>query len=317
MASPERTTKSTARKIWDVVSLVVVALASTAAGFVAVVSSAGPERLRQGTWLTQADELAAVDAGAGGDADAGDAATDAVPVPEVARETALHEVGGVPIQPAPRLKLGGEPFYWRCWDSGSTTPLHEGDCDRMRPFERLIASRLGVVARCYERLDRPDATGVLSLAVEVDFGPTPPPDAATKTKAPAKAPAGDAGAAGSIRFWSSQSTTLEGAEAIINCIRRDLDEIPLDGITHRRQKYTIFFPIEFLGTADDEGGTPVELVLDKVRLREAPENGKIVARLRKGEPVRVLEVREGWARVKTADAQEGWLYVDAIKLTEE
>ena len=161
----------------------------------------------------------------------------------------------------------------------------------MRPFERLIASRMAEVVKCRDRLDDPDATGVLSLAVDITF-------------------VGEG--KGKTRYWAGRSTTLKGADSIITCVRRELDEMPLDAVKHQRHRYKIFFPLEFTAAPAKGSGTPVELVLDRVRLRREPVKGKVVARLRRGEPVRVFEVQDGWARIRTVDGREGWLFAEAI-----
>lgn len=286
----------------QVFGLLLVAPASAALGFFAVVYSEDPSLLTVGERRDAA--ASARDA-----IDGGTALGDAGQRPE-ASATGIDELA---LRTAPSVTIG-EPYYWRCWDAGKQTPLPETACDRMRPFERVVASRLGIVIKCFERLDRPDSKGLLSLAIDVDFGEESGEggDDQENGESGKGGKGGKSGESGSIGFWSGRSTTLDGADTIISCLRNKIASLPLAGIRHKRQRYTIFFPIEFRGEENPEKGTSVELIMDRVRLREEPVKGKILARLKRGEPILVFEIHDGWAKVKTADGREGWIFVDAI-----
>lgn len=279
-----------------IVGLLLVAPASAAIGFFAVVYAEDPSFLIAGGETDTAVDAGAVIDGGPSIGEGGQGT-----------QASSDGVDGLALRTAPTVTMG-EPFYFRCWDAGSETPLNEDACDRMRPLERVVASQLGVVIKCYERLDRPDSKGILSLALDVDFGEGSV--AGDAGQEPGKGSKG--GQEGKVGFWSGRSTTLEGAETIITCLRRKLDSLPLEGIRHRRQRYTIFFPIEFSGDESPAKGRSVELILDRVRLREAPVKGKILARLKRGEPILLFEVREGWAKVRTSDGREGWIFLEAI-----
>jgi len=275
--------------------LLVIAPASTLLGFVAVLYfSGGSERLFAET--TPAAPVTELDpASDGGVPGSGDGA--ALESDDFEDPDGPVQFEGLLVRRTPAVKMG-DPFYYQCWDQGSDKALENEACERLRPLERLIASRVGEVVRCRDRLDEPNATGMLSLAVDITFEPE-----SGKAKG---------GAKGKVRYWAGRSTTLKGAEAIITCVRRELEEMPLHAVKHKRQRYKIFFPIEFATAPAKGAGTPVELVLDRVRLRREPVKGKIVARLRRGEPVRVFEVRDGWARIRTVDRREGWVFGEAI-----
>lgn len=281
------------KRIFHVLSLVIVAILSTTAGFLVVVFSAGVENL---TFFASGEVSPIVDSGLEADAqiDASaepDTETEEQPPEEVNGSKIL---GDLSVRPAPRLKLG-DPYYWRCWDKEGDTALDESQCDRLAPFERLVASHLGEVVRCSERLDSPDLSGTLSLAIEIRFD-----EEEDETR--------------NIKIWSSPSSTLKSSETIVSCLRQKIKSLPVKGIRHKRSKYTIFFPVEFLGTKGE--GVPVELIMDRVRLREEPVKGKIVARLRKGEPLWVYEISDGWAKIETPDGRKGWIFSDSITLTD-
>lgn len=256
-----------------IATLVVVAAGSAAAGFFGVVALAGgARRARGGEDASVAPPAEAPD----GDREAADAG----PAEEA------------PAAPGGRVAVG-EPFYFRCWSEADAGPLTEGQCGSLPPLERLVASRLELAERCREQSSQPVAEGVVSLGVDADFG------------------------SGRLRLWSGPSSTLTNAEEVVSCIRRGFEDVSIEPMRHRLVRYTIFFPISYGAEAEAEaapadGGQMVRLVLDRVRLRESPERGRIMARLRRGELVTIVERREGWIRVRTADGREGWVFEPAI-----
>ncbi len=287
MSSGE-TSKTPPRRGLHVALLVVVANASALAGFFLIYKPASNG--------TRVSTLAISDAATPARVDAGDASP---AVDEALRENELARY----VKTAPSVSMD-EPFYWRCWagmeEDEPSRP--EKECKRLKSFERLVASRMREIIECYERLDGP-AVGTLSLAVDVTF-PRGTPDAGTTDE-------------GTVRFWSGQSSNIKGADVIVACLRDKVKSLPLKGIRHKWLRYSIFFPIEFKSAAPEGSSEMVELLLDRVRLRERPVDGKIVARLRRGEPLEVLERGEGWIRVKTVDGRVGWVYSPAITMEEE
>lgn len=276
-------------QIWHILALLIVAPASTALAFYLVLAQAGREDLIFGG----AAEVPADVIDAGPEAGAGVDAEVAHP-PPAAEPFDPTVFGELTVRPAPRITMG-DPYYFRCWNEGEEEPLSEENCDVMRPLERTVASEMGTLVACFERLDRPTATGELSLAVDVDFAGAEDSDEAM------------------VRFWSGGSTDLEGAEEIVACMRGRLERLSVRGISHQRERYTIFFPLDF---AERRGeGKPVALVLDRVRLRTEPVDGDIIARLNQGEPLIVHELRDEWARITTVDGREGWVFDDAITVT--
>jgi hypothetical protein len=260
-----------------IAALLLVATGSAVAGFLDVVDldrGRGETELGAGEGPGMSDALSRSD---GGGEDGG------------AAEPPADEGG-----PAPAGDVAlGEPFYFRCWgDEADAGPLGEAECGRLPPLERLVASRVGRAQECRDRSSRPVARGVLSLAVDADFG------------------------SGRLRFWSGPSSTLENADEILACLRRDLEDTSLETMRHRWQRYAVFFPLRF-GTPEEDAspgdaGQSTRILLDRVRLRDRPESGRVVARLRRGETVEVLERAAGWVRIRTADGREGWVFDPAI-----
>ena len=186
----------------------------------------------------------------------------------------------------------GEPYYFRCFGEGADRPV-EGSCGRLPGIERLVASRLAAAERCRSRSSNPVSEGLLSLGIDVDFG------------------------ANTMRLWSARSTTVPAAEEIVACLRGDFEGFDVASVRRRHHRYTVFFPIRFGAQPDasvqgEDTAKTVRIALDRVRLRAEPERGKILARLRQGEPVQLLESRDEWVRVRTADGREGWVFEPAV-----
>lgn len=253
--------------------LLVVAFGAAAGGFL-LVTTCGGGRLAGGP--STAREAREPDGRA---EDGGGAASDEGEAEDAAPST-------------PRVTLG-EPFYHRCWSEGEADAGSvEGDrCGRLPPLERYVASRISLAERCRDQSSRPVAEGSLSLGVELDF------------------------ASGRLRTWSGPSSTLENAQEVATCIRRGLDAEVTEAWPHRFARYRVFFTFRFgeeVEAAAADAGAPTRLKLDRVRLRERPEKGRILARLREGELVYELEHEGGWVRIRTADGREGWVFEPAI-----
>ena len=282
-----------------VIGLLVVATSSSFLGYWLVVGDDGPG-FSSFSGSTSSSDASPTDATSSSDGGAeGGLATKTT---SPAEDLGIPVIDGRTIRPTPPLSMG-DRYYWKCYPSGETKALLEDACPPMRPFERLFTSKLGALTRCYQRLDERE-TGTLSLAVDVDFGE--PTKTGEETSGPREA---------KLKFWSGRSTTIENHDALISCLNNRLGKVDFRGDRHDMQRYVMFFPIEF-EEPSSEGGTPVELVLDRVRLRREPVKGKVVARLAQGEPIRVFEIENDWARVKTLDGREGWLFAEAITVTD-
>ena len=205
----------------------------------------------------------------------------------------------------PGLALADEPpFYFRCWDQSGKQKKPE-ECDPLRVFEKRLASRLYVVHRCKESSVGPEPQGRFSLGVDVDF----------KDK--------------KLNFWSGSSTEIENGTRIAACLRRDFAGIPLDGISHQYERYTVFFTLIF----GKEGGKPAKVKAkapsdspdikpgktalvkwSRANLRASPDgSAEVKTKLEKGAKVRVMQIKEDWVRVKGPAGEEGWISIDGLE----
>jgi hypothetical protein len=128
--------------------------------------------------------------------------------------------------------------------------------------------------------------------------------------------------------FAGKSTTFsrEKARALVDCARKELASVRLDGLGHEHDEYTVFYFVEFVPpgsavapaavgeeTADASGLATV--VWDSAVVREQPEDGKIVSRLRYGTRVIVSAKRGKWYEVKyDAKGDKGWVHRNALGL---
>lgn len=128
--------------------------------------------------------------------------------------------------------------------------------------------------------------------------------------------------------FAGKSTTFsrEKARALVECARKELAPVRLDGLGHEHDEYTVFYFVEFVPpgtavspaaaaerTADASGLATV--MWDSAVVREQPEDGKIVSRLRYGTRVAVSSKRGKWYEVKyDAKGDKGWVHQNALGL---
>lgn len=128
--------------------------------------------------------------------------------------------------------------------------------------------------------------------------------------------------------FPGKSTTFsrEKAHALVDCAKKELASVKLDGLGHEHDEYTVFYFVEFIppGTAvapaaaaeetSDASGLAT-VVWDSAVVREQPEDGKIVSRLRYGTRVSVSAKRGKWYEVKyDAKGDKGWVHRNALGL---
>jgi hypothetical protein len=117
------------------------------------------------------------------------------------------------------------------------------------------------------------------------------------------------------------SSTVRGVFA---CAGEELKGIELDKIPHTHPRYTIAYPVAFhppgrapepeaSASAAPEAGDLGRAVVawEKALVREAPKEGKIVARLAQGTRVKVLEQNDDWYKIESGKSK-GWVYRQAI-----
>jgi Bacterial SH3 domain len=177
-------------------------------------------------------------------------------------------------------------------------------CDAV-DFDRVARARLQALATCPATVN---AHGTLSVGFTLDFDKQKITD-----------------------FEAGKSTTLPASEAqsLIDCAKKQFDGTTLAGIDHKFSRYTVFYLVDFLAPekkqATDAGAaTPsgVEQASGQATvswpvalIREAPRDGKVVARLMRGTRVVVAGKKDDWYQVKYgANNDEGWVYKSAIGL---
>jgi len=174
------------------------------------------------------------------------------------------------------------------------------DCDRIGIDDR-VRPLLGSLSRCDVARG---ASQMLSIGMELDFAEKSVTD-----------------------VFAGKSTTFskEQAHALVDCVKKDLSGVHLDGIDHEHSRYTIFYFVEFVppGAAVSPGGGPAEetaeasglatVSWDVAVVRDEPDTGKIVARLRYGTRVVVTARRGKWYEVKyDAKGEKGWVHRNAL-----
>jgi hypothetical protein len=126
--------------------------------------------------------------------------------------------------------------------------------------------------------------------------------------------------------FAGKSTTFdrEKAHALVDCAKKELATVRLDGLGHEHDEYTVFYFVQFIPpgttvaerpagdeTADASGLATV--VWDVAVVRDQPEDGKIVTRLRYGTRVAVSARRGKWYEVKyDAKGAKGWVHRNAL-----
>jgi hypothetical protein len=177
------------------------------------------------------------------------------------------------------------------------------DCDRIGIDERL-RPHLQSLASCETARG---ASETLSLGLDLDLE------------------------GGSItEIFAGKSTTFskDKAHALVDCARKELASIHLDGVDHEHPRYTAYYFVEFVPpgtvvaapnapaveqTADASGLATI--AWDVAVVRDQPEDGKIETRLRYGTRVVVTARRGKWYEVKyDAKGSKGWVHRNAIGL---
>jgi hypothetical protein len=263
-------------------------LGSLIVGFSAVLAFHKRSQLREGPTPRPARMLVAHEVDSVDDIETNEPLVDA----------ALSREAEAPIEVPPGrtpkgVRVSGTPLYLRCWDSKGE-PRAGKNCDSLRVLEKRFANRLYVVDRCKRRHSGEEATGVLSLGVNIDFEKR------------------------AISFWSGPSSEIEKARKIGTCIRRDLAGLPLHDIHHEHDRYRLFFSVRFEGPErqqeEREPGKSVEVTKDHVRVRRRPEDGYVLGKISSGHRVTLIDREDDWCRVITPNRYRGWMICDALAL---
>jgi hypothetical protein len=178
------------------------------------------------------------------------------------------------------------------------------DCDKVA-FDALARGRLSALATCDVAKGAKDT---LSIGFELDFD----------QKAIAE-------------IFSGKSTTFskDKAAKLVECARKEFESVRLDDLEHEHRDYTVFYFVEFVppgtvthapaaASAEEETIEASGLATvgwDVAVVRDEPETGKILTRLRFGTRVVVTARRGKWYRVKyDAKGTLGWVHRNALGL---
>jgi hypothetical protein len=175
------------------------------------------------------------------------------------------------------------------------------DCDRIQ-FDGVARPKLGNLAHCDAAKG---SSEMLSIGFELDFEKRAVTD-----------------------VFAGKSTTFskEGAKALVECAKAEFANVTLDGVDHEHSRYTAFYFVEFLppGSTAVAPGAPEEtqaasglatVAWDVAVVRDTPEDGKILTRLRYGTRVIVTGRRSKWYEIKyDAKGQKGWVNRNALGL---
>lgn len=224
------------------------------------------------------------------------AAHPAPPAPKLAKQKARAEDRALLVE----VK---QPQVISCRDSQDR---RHSSCDAV-DFDRVARARLQALATCPATAT---AHGTLSVGFTLDFDKQKITD-----------------------FQAGKSTTLPAAEAhsLLACAKKQFADAQLTGIDHKFSQYTVFYLVDFLApekkkTETGDAGAPALKGVERASgqatvswpvalIRQAPRDGKIVARILRGTRVVVVAKRNDWYQVKYGSSnEEGWVYKAAIGL---
>ena len=170
-------------------------------------------------------------------------------------------------------------------------------------FDRLAKTRLVDVSKCPEALG---LEGSMNVGVAINF------DKNDLT----------------IVEGSKSSLPSSTVRGVLGCAAKALDGVELDKLVHTHSRYQVDYAITFYppgkappppptpgddpaASATEEGLGSATVVWEKGLLREAPETGRVAARIPQGTRVTILEEQKGWFLV-TVGKKKGWVAAGAI-----
>ncbi len=201
----------------------------------------------------------------------------------------------------------------RCRDDKGKK-LEQGSCAPLAA-DRWIEPRLRELASCPEAIG---LEGDMELELELDFDKK-------------SVRVDQSGKGGKSAFPSS---TVRG---VLKCAGDELGTLELEKIAHTQPRVTLVAKVRFVppgkaleaeptaeggaegkagaGGDKSEGGSlgTATVSWEKALLRDAPKDGKVVARAPQGSRVKILEQRDEWYLVQPAKGDaKGWVYRQAI-----
>ncbi len=201
-----------------------------------------------------------------------------------------------------RIHVHGDEVVTSCLDADGR---RHKDCDAIK-FGEVARPRIRALAECQAAQDE---KGTLSIGFDLDFEKKQITD-----------------------ITSGKSTTLSrhAARGLLKCAKKEFEDAPLDGIAHRYSKYSVYFLADLLVSghkAEKNKGEAEQTAVGDVTeasgsatvswqvalIRDAPKDGKRIARLLRGTRVVVTGRKGNWYRVKFgAHDTQGWVYKAAI-----
>jgi hypothetical protein len=183
------------------------------------------------------------------------------------------------------------------------------DCGPYRELDKLAEPKLRRLVLCPAARN---ATGHISLVASLDF------------------------AQRRLDASLGKSTALQGADAnaVLACLRTDMEGLDIAAMPHDHAKYTLVYKIDLeAGAAPTAaapsaapvasaaapaavapGGTSAEVTWEVAIVRSSPRTGDVVARLPRGTKMKLGTADNGWWHITYGDnnASEGWVYRGAI-----
>lgn len=103
----------------------------------------------------------------------------------------------------------------RCWDAGNPAVLPGASCDRLQAIDDHFAARAAEIAGCAR------GHGRLAFIMDLRFS------------------------TGFVRSWGGPSSTVGNAGAVVACVRRVTQPLPLAAAAHAHDRYLMVLPIEW------------------------------------------------------------------------
>jgi len=103
----------------------------------------------------------------------------------------------------------------RCWDANNPAMLPGASCDRMQAIDDHFASKAAEIAGCAR------GHGRLAFIMDLRFSTA------------------------FVRSWGGPSSTIGNAGAVVACVRRVTQPLPLATTTHAHDRYLMVLPIEW------------------------------------------------------------------------
>ncbi len=179
------------------------------------------------------------------------------------------------------------------------------ECGAVAGLDPLVVARAKRLSSCQAVLGK---TGRLSTLVTLDF------------------------AAGKAFVEAGRSSTVEGADAISACLKKDMQGLAIATLDHEHPRYVVAYNVTLTKAAGEDPGTTKpaaasvpsgeakteepreggQITWEVALVRDAPKSGAIVARLPRGTKVKLGASKDGWYRIQYKDGAEGWVYRGAL-----